>query len=316
MKEEEMIMGHHHGHSHGHGHGHSHGNSNNKKALFLSFLLIATFMVIEVIGGILTNSLALLSDAGHMLSDAAALGLSLFAIKLGERKASESKTYGYKRFEIIAAALNGLTLIIISIYIFYEAYHRFLNPPEVLSGGMLIISTIGLLVNILAAWILMRGDKDENLNVRSAFLHVIGDMLGSVGAIVAALFMIFFGWGIADPIASVIVAILIIISGFRVTKDSFHILMEGTPAHLEMDKVKKALLDIPHVTEVHDMHIWSITSGMPMLSCHMVIAGDGIHDSILHHAQSILHDDFEIEHSTIQVEKLEHGCPNHHGSCN
>ena len=309
-------MGHHHGHSHGHGHSHSHGNSNNKKALFLSFILIAAFMIVEVVGGVLTNSLALLSDAGHMLSDAAALGLSLFAIKLGERKASSSKTYGYKRFEIIAAALNGITLILISLYIFYEAYHRFWNPPEVLSGGMLAISTIGLLVNIVAAWILMRGDKDENLNVRSAFLHVIGDMLGSVGAIIAALLMIFFGWGIADPIASVIVAILIIISGIRVTKESFHILMEGTPAHLEMDKVKTALLNIPSVSEVHDMHIWSITSGMPMLSCHIVFAGDGAHDSILHHAQSILHDDFEIEHSTIQVEKAEHGCPNHHGSCN
>jgi len=164
-------MGHHHGHSHGHNH--SHGHTGNKKALFFSFLLIASFMIVEVVGGILTNSLALLSDAGHMLSDAAALGLSLFAIKLGERKASASKTYGYKRFEIIAAALNGLTLIVISVYIFYEAYQRFWNPPEVLSGGMLIISSIGLLVNIVAAWILMRGDKEENLNVRSAFLHVI-----------------------------------------------------------------------------------------------------------------------------------------------
>ncbi|MED3552500.1 cation diffusion facilitator family transporter [Cytobacillus praedii] len=307
-------MGHHHGHSHGHNH--SHGHTGNKKALFLSFLLIASFMIVEVVGGLLTNSLALLSDAGHMLSDAAALGLSLFAIKLGERKASSSKTYGYKRFEIIAAALNGLTLIVISVYIFYEAFQRFWNPPEVLSGGMLIISTIGLLINIVAAWILMRGDKEENLNVRSAFLHVIGDMLGSVGAIIAALLMIFFGWGIADPIASVIVAILILISGWRVMKESFHILMEGTPANLEMDKVKSSLLKIPGVKEVHDMHIWSITSGMPMLSCHMVIEGEGVHDTILHRAQTILHDDFEIEHSTIQIEKIEHGCPNHHGSCN
>ncbi|MGN7402840.1 cation diffusion facilitator family transporter [Cytobacillus praedii] len=307
-------MGHHHGHSHGHNH--SHGHTGNKKALFLSFLLIASFMIVEVVGGLLTNSLALLSDAGHMLSDAAALGLSLFAIKLGERKASSSKTYGYKRFEIIAAALNGLTLIVISVYIFYEAFQRFWNPPEVLSGGMLIISTIGLLINIVAAWILMRGDKEENLNVRSAFLHVIGDMLGSVGAIIAALLMIFFGWGIADPIASVIVAILILISGWRVMKESLHILMEGTPANLEMDKVKSSLLKIPGVKEVHDMHIWSITSGMPMLSCHMVIEGEGVHDTILHRAQTILHDDFEIEHSTIQIEKIEHGCPNHHGSCN
>lgn len=273
-------------------------------------------MIVEVVGGIITNSLALLSDAGHMLSDAAALGLSYFAIKLGERKASTSKTFGYKRFEIIAAALNGITLILISLYIFYEAFKRFENPPEVQSGGMLVISSIGLLVNIIAAWILMRGGKDDNLNVKSAFLHVIGDMLGSVGAIIAALLMIFFGWGIADPIASVIVAILIIISGFRVTKESFHILMEGTPAHIETEKVKTALLQIPYVAEVHDLHIWSLTSGMPMLSCHISIEDAGIHDTILQKAQSILHDQFGIEHSTIQVEKKEHGCPNHHGNCN
>ncbi|MBS4192663.1 cation transporter [Bacillus sp. FJAT-49705] len=302
-------MGHHH-------HGHSHGHSGNKKALLLSFILITSFMIVEVIGGIMTNSLALLSDAGHMLSDAAALGLSFFAIKLGEKKVSATKTYGYKRFEIIAAALNGITLILISLYIFYEAFHRFFNPPEVQSGGMLVISTIGLLVNILAAWILMKGDKDENLNVRSAFLHVIGDMLGSVGAIIAALLMIFFGWGIADPIASVIVAILIIISGWRVTKESLHILMEGSPAHIEMENVRAALKKIPGILEIHDIHVWSITSGMPMLSCHIVIGEESVHDTILHDAQSILHDDFGIDHSTIQAEKGAFGCPNHHGSCN
>jgi len=312
-------MGHHHGHDHHHGHhhghDHSHGHSANKKALFLSFLLITTFMVVEVIGGLLTNSLALLADAGHMLSDAAALGLSFFALKLGERKASQEKTFGYKRFEIIAAALNGLTLILISLYIFYEAFQRFANPPEVQSMGMLTISIIGLLVNIVAAWILMRGEKDDNLNVRSAFLHVLGDMLGSVGAIVAALLMIFFGWGIADPIASVIVAVLIVISGMRVTKASFHILMEGAPAQIQLEEVKASLGKITNVKEVHDLHIWSITSGMPMLSCHIAITGADVHDTVLREAQVLLHDDFGIEHSTIQVENNEEGCPNHH-SCN
>ena len=272
-------------------------------------------MVVEVIGGVLTNSLALLADAGHMLSDAAALGLSFFALKLGERKASHAKTFGYKRFEIIAAGLNGLTLILISLYIFYEAVHRFTNPPEVQSTGMLIISIIGLLVNIVAAWILMSGEKDENLNVRSAFLHVLGDMLGSVGAIVAALLMIFFGWGMADPIASLIVVILIIISGWRVLKDSFHILMEGAPAQIHLEEVKDSLRKIANVKEVHDLHIWSITSGMPMLSCHISIMEKTAHDTVLREAQVILHDHFGIEHSTIQVESNEEGCPNHH-SCN
>jgi cobalt-zinc-cadmium efflux system protein len=311
-------MGHHHshGHSHGHNHGHSHSHTNNKKALFWSFLLIASFMVVEVIGGFLTNSLALLSDAGHMLSDAAALGLSLFAMKLGERKATQSKTFGYKRFEIIAAALNGLTLILISIYIFYEAYHRLINPPEVQSMGMLTISVIGLIVNIIAAWILMSGDKDENLNVRSAFLHVLGDMLGSVGAITAALLIYFFGWGLADPIASIAVAILIIISGWRVTKESFHVLMEGTPAQIKVTEVKDALLKIPNVTNVHDIHVWSITSGVAMLSGHIAVAGEGFHDRVLHQAQELLHDDFGIEHSTLQVEGEENGCPCAHKPCN
>jgi len=305
-----------HNHSHGHSHSHGHAHTNNKKALFWAFLLIATFMVVEVVGGVITNSLALLSDAGHMLSDAAALGLSLFAMKLGERKATQSKTYGYKRFEIIAAALNGLTLIIISIYIFVEAYHRFTDPPQVQSMGMLAISVIGLIVNIIAAWILMSGDKDENLNVRSAFLHVLGDMLGSVGAITAALLIYFFDWGLADPIASVAVAILIIISGWRVTKESFHVLMEGTPEQIDVNEVKDEIMKIPEVKDMHDVHIWSITSGVLMLSGHIAVKGEGAHDRVLHKAQKLLHDRFGIDHSTLQVEGEEHGCPCAHGPCN
>jgi cobalt-zinc-cadmium efflux system protein len=316
MGHHHHNHGHSHGHSHGHGHGHGHSHTSNKKALLSSFILIAAFMVVEVIGGILTNSLALLSDAGHMLSDAAALGLSFFAIKLGEKQVSQEKTYGYKRFEIIAAALNGITLIVISLYIFYEAFQRFFAPPEVQSTGMLMISVTGLVVNIIAAWILMSGDKDDNLNVRSAFLHVLGDMLGSVGAIVAALLIMFFGWTIADPIASVIVAMLIIISGFRVTRDSFHILMEGAPTQIDIQQVKVALSKIPLVKEVHDLHIWTITSGYPVLSCHITIVDEAIHDEVLAHSQKILHDEFHIEHSTIQVEKAENGCPSPHGTCN
>lgn len=308
-------MGHHHGHSHDHGHHHHH-HSGNQRALFWSFILIAAFMIIEVIGGIVTNSLALLSDAGHMLSDAAALGLSFFAIKLGQRKATISKTYGYKRFEIIAAALNGLTLILISIYIFIEAYQRFQDPPEVQSMGMLSISVLGLLVNIGAAFILMSGDKDENLNVRSAFLHVIGDMLGSVGAIIAALLIYFFEWGIADPIASVIVALLIIVSGWRVTKDSLHILMEGAPTNIEAEEIKAALMTLPNVKNVHDLHVWSITSGMPMLTCHVSVTDGSSHDAVLHQAQKTLHDQFGIDHCTIQVEYEVNGCASPHGICN
>lgn len=180
-------------------HDHTHGA--NKKTLMISFIIITVYMIIEAIGGFLTNSLALLADAGHMLSDSISLGVGLLAFILGEKAADYSKTYGYKRFEILAAVFNGVTLVLIAIYIFYEAYQRFANPPEVASTGMLIIATIGLLVNILVAWLLMRGgDTKENLNIRAAFLHVLGDLLGSVGAIIAALMIIFFNWGWADPL--------------------------------------------------------------------------------------------------------------------
>lgn len=303
-------MGHHHDHSHGHSH------TGNKNALFSSFCLILTFMIVEVIGGIFTNSLALLSDAGHMLSDAASLGLSFFALKLGEREVSLDKTYGYKRFEIIAAAINGLLLLIVAIYIFYEAIQRFFAPPEVQSKGMLLISTIGLIVNIIAAAILMKGDKDENLNVKSAFLHVIGDLLGSVGAIAAALLILFFGWNLADPIASMIVGGLILLSGSRVIKESYQILMEGAPAQIDVKGIKKALCGIPMVKEVHDLHVWTITSGYPVLSCHITIDNEAFHDDILLQSQKVLHDQFDIEHSTIQVEKAANGCPSPHGTCN
>src|SRR5690625_291960 len=226
----------------GHNHGHDHTHGANKKDLLVSFIIITLYMIAEAIGGFLTISLALLADAGHMLSDAISLGIALLAFTLGEKAANYSKTYGYKRFEILAAVLNGLTLIIIAIYIFYEAIGRFQNPPEVASTGMLVIATIGLLVNILVAWIMMRGgDVEENLNMRGAYLHVISDMLGSIGAIAAALLIMFFGWGWADPLASVIVAVLVLRSGYFVTKSGLHVLMEGTPENADMDDVVETI---------------------------------------------------------------------------
>lgn len=265
-------------------------------------------MVAELVGGIYTNSLALLSDAGHMFSDAAALSLSYLAMKFGEKQATLTKTFGYKRFEILAAFLNGITLVVISLYIFFEAFRRFSNPPEIISSGMLIIATIGLIVNIIAALILMKGDRKENLNIRSAFLHVIGDMMGSVGAIIAALLIMFFGWSIADPIASIIVAILIIISGWRVTKDSYHILMEGAPTNVDVHEIKEALLGMDQVVAIHDLHVWSITSGFPALSCHLIVESQANHDQVLLAANQILQNQFSIEHSTIQVDKKDSSC--------
>ncbi|WP_102028981.1 cation diffusion facilitator family transporter [Salirhabdus sp. Marseille-P4669] len=305
-------MGHSHSHDH---HGHHHGHNANKKALLISFILIGTFMFIEFIGGLLTNSLALISDAGHMLSDAAALGLSLLAFKIGEKAANSEKTYGYKRFEILAAFLNGITLIIISIYIFYEAYHRFLEPPNV-SPSMMIIAAIGLIINIFVAWILMKGDTNENLNMRSAFLHVLGDLLGSVGALIAGLLIYFFNWNIADPLASVLVSLLILISGWRVAKDSFHVLMEGKPANIDIDHVEEHLMALPGVKSIHDLHVWTITSDFPALSCHLTVRGNADRDELLNQASKLLREHFHLKHTTIQLEgensKAHENCDNCH----
>ncbi|MDX8364718.1 cation diffusion facilitator family transporter [Cytobacillus sp. IB215665] len=306
-------MGHSHAH---HDHGHSHTHNVNKKTLKISFFIISTYMIIEVIGGVLTNSLALLSDAGHMLSDAAALGLSFLAMKFGEKQPTLEKTFGYRRFEILAALLNGVTLVIISIYIFWEAYNRLLAPPHVISKGMLIISSIGLLVNIIVAFILLKGDTSDNLNIRSAFLHVLGDLLGSVGAIIAALLIMFFGWNLADPIASVVVAILIIISAWRVTRDSLHILMEGSPPGVDVGDIKEQLLSISHVIDVHDLHVWAISSDFLSLSCHIKIGDCDNYERVLNEATKLLKDKYHINHTTIQIDHLNSDCSTSEVHCN
>lgn len=303
------------GHSHSHSHSHNHGHNVNKRALRISFFLIASYMIIEVVGGMMTNSLALLSDAGHMLSDAAALGLSYLATTFGERKANKFKTYGYKRIEILAAFINGLTLIGISIYIFWEAYNRFLQPPSIMSSGMFIVSVIGFIVNMLAAFILLKGDTSENLNIRSAFLHVLGDLLGSAGAITASLLIMFFGWNIADPFASVFVAVLIIISACRVTRDATHILMEGAPSNIDVAKVQKTLEALKNVIGVHDLHVWSISSDMPSLSCHIVVKNEQNSQTVLQEAKKVLHEKFDIHHSTIQIDTEDNPCEQS-GHCN
>ncbi|MEK4912081.1 cation diffusion facilitator family transporter [Bacillus sp. FSL E2-8887] len=284
------------------GHSHDHGHSKNKKVLLIAFLLTTSFMIAEVIGGFVTNSLALLSDAGHMLSDAVSLALSLLAFKLGEKTATAAKTYGYKRVEMLAALCNGVVLIVISVYIFIEAIRRFKEPVEIASNGMLIIAVLGLLINIVSAWILMRGgDVKGNLNLRSAFLHVLGDLLGSVGAIIAALLIKFFGWTAADAVASILVSILVIISGWRVTRDTVHILMEGAPQHIDAEEVKNTLLNITIIKEVHDLHIWSVTSDFQVLTCHLIIEGNET-QSVLKEATDVLKGKFHVEHVTIQVE--------------
>lgn len=256
---------------HGHHHGHNHAHHANKKALFFGFLLTFAYMIAETVGGWLTHSLALLSDAGHMLSDAVSLAVGLAAFKLGERAANGEKTYGYKRFEILAALFNGVALLVITAWILFEAYHRFFKPVGVESTGMMIVAVLGLIVNGLVAYILMKGDTSENLNVRAAFLHVIGDLFGSVGAIAAALLIWGFGWNWADPLMSVIVAVLILVSALRVIKESVNVLMEGVPRGIDVEAIVRFMRSQPGVIDIHDLHVWSITSGKNALSCHVVL---------------------------------------------
>lgn len=290
-------------HNHGHNHNHSHAHNANKKALTISFILISGFMFVEFIGGYLTNSLALISDAGHMLSDAVALGLSLSALIVGARAATPSKTYGYKRFEILAALLNGLVLILLAIFIFKEAIDRLSEPPHVIGKGMMIISIIGLLINIIVAWILhSKGSTEENLNVRSAFLHVIGDLLSSVGAIIAAILIMLFGWYIADPIASMIVSLLVLYSGWHVLKESVNILMEAKPANIDFNEVTNLLKSVNGVEDIHDLHIWMITSDFTAMTVHLHVKPDVDRDIILGKVKRSVFEKYGIKHVTVQIE--------------
>ncbi|MGM8884769.1 cation diffusion facilitator family transporter [Psychrobacter sp. 1U2] len=300
-----------------------------QRTLLISFIIITGYMIIEAVGGLLTGSLALLSDAGHMLSDAVALGATLLAFKIGEKAATHQKTFGYKRFEILVAGVNGATLVIIALMIFWEAIKRFNSPPDIATQGMLIVATIGMLVNILVAWLMHRSKsggshaghdhnsvaesksgtkKPTNLNMQSAYLHVLSDLMGSVAAIIAALLMIGFGWLWADALASVIVAVLILVSGYRVVRDSVHILMEGTPKGISLEAVEQRLLDHEQVERIHDLHIWSITSGLNALSCHVVVDGEMsiTESSVLISELEQRLQDLGISHATIQVESLSH----------
>ncbi|WP_456276201.1 cation diffusion facilitator family transporter [Bacillus sp. AK128] len=300
-------MGHHHHHHHGHHHDHHHHfeetREGNKKGLTIALLITVSIMLLEFFGGLFTNSLALLSDSGHMLSDASSLLLSLVAMWFAAKPPSPNKTFGFYRFEILAALLNGVTLFLIAGFIVWEAYQRVLDPPVVASGSMMLIASIGLFANLISAWALMRkGDVKNNVNLRSAYLHILGDALGSIGAILAGLVMLLFGWFIADSIISVIVSLLILKSAWGVIKHSIHILMEGTPSRINHSEIKIALESIEGVIDVHDLHIWTITSGLDSLSCHIVIEDSNDHQAILQQAINKMKHSFNLEHTTFQIE--------------
>lgn len=282
-------------------HDHDHGRTASKRGLLGALALTSAYTVAEVIGGLLTGSLALLADAGHMLSDDFSLGLALGAMWLADRPATPERSYGYRRAEILAALLNGVTLVAIAIWIFVEAYQRLQDPPEILGGWMLLVATFGLLVNIGAGLILFRAGG-ESLNVQAAFRHVLADLAGSVGVIAAALIVITTGWLYADPLISVLIGLLVLGSSWTVLRDSVAILLEATPRGIDAEQVGRRMAAMPGVAEVHDLHIWTITSGFPALSAHVLVRPDEDCHARRAELQTMLERDFEIEHSTLQVD--------------
>ncbi len=288
------------GHQHNH-HSKAEETRGNRRRLALALGLTATYMLAEIIGGLAANSLALLADAGHMFSDAAALGLSLVAVVLAQRPATAQRTYGYHRAEILAALTNGAALLALAVLIAREAWERLAAPPEVQGGLMLAVACGGLVINV-ANLVILSGGREHNLNVRGAWLHVMGDTLGSVGAICAGTAIYFFGWSWADPVASFIIASLVLYSAWGLVRETLDVLMEGVPKGISFDEVCDALTGLPGVLEAHDLHLWSLTSGKNIATTHLVIEEDADHQGIIDAANRTLAERFAIQHVTIQVE--------------
>lgn len=273
----------------------------SRRRLIIVLVITSTFMVVEFIGGWLANSLALMADAGHMLNDVAALALTYFALWFSRRPATPAKSFGYLRMEILAALINGATLIFIAGLIFWHAWERFRQPPAVEGTLMLLVASGGLIVNVIAAF-LLHSSSSHNLNMRGAYLHVLGDLLGSVGAISAALIILFTGWYVADPLISVFVALLILVGAWRLVRESVDILLEATPKHIDLAAVHRAIRELDGVDEVHDLHVWTLTSGFLAMSGHAVIRDPGRYKEILGQIHELMHDRFDISHVTVQVE--------------
>ncbi len=303
-----------HRHAHHH-HGHHHGplmeggTANQRRVLF-AMLLTGGFMVAEVIGGLLSGSLALLADAGHMLTDSAALALAWLAFRVAQRPADARRSFGYRRFEVLAAFANALALFAIVAWILFEAVQRLLDPVEIHGAPMLGVATIGLLVNIVAFLILHRG-QEQNLNIRGASMHVLSDLLGSVAAIMAALVILATGWTPVDPILSVIVALLIIRSAWKLLQQSTHILLEGTPEEIDRDAIYRHLTEaIPEVIDVHHIHAWSLSDSQTVMTLHAQISEQSDQSVLLERMKALLAQQFNVSHATIQFEFS--GCPDRH----
>ncbi|MDX6403653.1 MAG: cobalt-zinc-cadmium efflux system protein [Blastocatellia bacterium] len=287
------------------GHVHRHGHARGSRTrLSIVLLLTAIYMVAELAGGLWTGSLALLADAGHMLADVAALILALTAVWFGARPATPRKTFGYYRLEILAALINGVGLVLISFFIFYEAYQRWFAHPIIRSGAMTAVAAGGLIVNLICASLLHR-DRDQDLNVRGAWLHVIGDALGSTGAIIAGALIMLFGWTAADSLISVFIGVLIVWSSWHLIRDATNVLLEGTPAHINLAAVEAVIMETEGVSDVHDLHVWTITSGREALSAHVIHAYSISQSDLLKELRAKLLDRFGVDHLTIQMETVD-----------
>lgn len=299
-----------------HAHDHSHElRGLSRRSLTFALVLIAGYMVAEIVGGILSGSLALLADAGHMATDAAAIGLALLAMWIAERAASAERTFGFYRTEILAALLNAVALWLIVAWICFEAYHRFFQEETHVDGWpVLWVGLGGLVVNIAAAFILHRS-SEHSLNAEGAFQHVMADLLGSVGVVISSVLIITMGWQVADPIISIVIGLLILVSSWGLMTSVVHVLLEGTPEHVDVYRLCSDLEDLPGVTIVHDVHVWTITSQSDAFTAHVLIdpTFDGDKDALLTDMKNIVHEEFGISHVTIQMEESVRGCDeNHH----
>jgi cobalt-zinc-cadmium efflux system protein len=289
----------HDGHVHDHG---SHGHGAGERSLRVVLWMTAAFMVAELVGGIAANSLALIADAAHMFTDVGAIGLSLFALWFARRPPTSGMTWGWVRIEILAALVNAATLLVLAGFIVVEAWQRFAQPADVRGGLMLVVAIGGLAVNIVAALLLHRS-AGESLNVRGAYLHVIGDLIGSAGAILAALTIISTGWTLADPLISIFVALLILWSGWKLLRESVDVLLESVPAHIDLLDVQSAIDEIPGVDNVHDLHVWTVTSGFLAMSGHAVVTRVEEHQRVLAEIHTRMAERFGIRHVTFQLEQ-------------
>ena len=289
----------------GHDHSHVHQVAGNEKRLLMALGMTTAFMVVEIIGGIVTHSLALLSDAAHMFTDVTALAISLAAVRFGRRPVDDERSYGYQRFEILAAAFNALLLFGVGAYILYEAWRRFMEPPDVETGGMLAIAIVGLVVNLISMK-LLSGGKEESLNVKGAYLEVWSDMLGSAGVIVAALAIRWTGWAWLDPVVAVGIGLWVLPRTWKLLKASTHILLEGTPADVDIPKLRRRIETTSGVAAVHDLHVWTLTSGRHVLTAHVVTNAQAP-ATLLKTLSEEIRSEFKIFHTTLQLEDEECG---------